>query len=124
MIKISIPRELVPGFGMDAGAVSGTLGSPSRSRGRREESGRRDKDERGGRNRDERRGETHLPRNPERQERTRAPQPPADPIFSRPYEPSGSSSTQPAVAVKPAGGSRQQRPIAALLGGMPKQKSG
>ena len=123
MIKISIPRELVPGFGMDAGAVSGTLGSPSRQGGRggrREEGGRRD--ERGVRPRDERRGETHLPRNPERQERTRAPQPPADPIFSKPYEPSGSSSTQPAA--KPAGGSRQQRPIAALLSGMPKQKSG
>jgi len=125
MIKISIPRELVPGFEMSAGAVSATLGSPSRQAGRggRGEGGGR-RDERGGRSRDERRGETHLPRNPVRQERARAPQPPADPIFSKPYEPSGSSSKQSQVAAKPAGGSRPQRPIAALLGGMPKQKSG
>jgi ATP-dependent RNA helicase RhlE len=120
MIKLAIPREIVPGFEPDLGAVSSMLGAPDRSRRR----GGRDRGERGEGGRDGGRGRgaesgsgTRLPRNPER---PRAPTAPADPIFSRPYEPS--STTAHAAAAKPAPSvSRTQRPIAALLGGLPKK---
>jgi len=126
MIKLNIPRELIPGFEPDSRVVSSMIGSPERSRDRARGESRGD--DRGGRGREggrEREGAglgARLPRNPERSERPR-PQSarlPADPIFSAPYEPSSPASPRPQAP--PSVGSRPQRPIAALLGGIPKLK--
>ncbi len=127
MIKIAIPRELVSGFEPDAGTVSGIIGAPSRGRDR-PESGRgaergADRGPERGRERDRnRRGETHLPRNPERPSyRAAPPKAPADPIFSTPYEPGNPSSQAESLQSRPSL-QRPQRPVAALLGGLPKPK--
>ena len=58
-------------------------------------------------------------RRPERKESGKPQQKPADPIFSKPYEPSASPSTPPAANQEPQQQSRRKRPqIAALLGGL------
>ncbi len=127
MIKLNIPRELIPGFEPDSRVVSSMIGSPERSRDRggRSESRGEDRGRGSSRERDSAGPGTRLPRNPERSERPERPKqqssrPPADPIFSAPYEPSSSASPRPQAA--PSVGSRPQRPVAALLGGFPKLK--
>ncbi len=135
MIKQTIKRELVPGFEPDSRVVSSMIGSPDRERGRGGDrssrsggggSGGGGGGSSGGRGR-EREG-NWLPRNPERsgsdrpteRPRTSAQRAPADPIFSKPYEPSIPEAPS-ATAVSPPA-SRSKRPIAALLGGLPKSK--
>jgi len=125
MIKLNIPRELIPGFEPDSRVVSSMIGSPERSRDRARGESRGEDRGRGrdsGRERDVAGPGTRLPRNPERIERPRqqSARPPADPIFSAPYEPSSPASPRPQAP--PSVGSRPQRPIAALLGGIPKLK--
>ena len=128
MIKQTIKRELVPGFEPDSRVVSSMIGSPDRERGRGGDRSSRSGGggSSGGRGR-EREG-NWLPRNPERsgsdrpteRPRTSAQRAPADPIFSKPYEPSIPEAPS-ATAVSPPA-SRSKRPIAALLGGLPKSK--
>ncbi len=123
MIKIAIPRELVSGFEQDAGTVSGIIGTPGRSRGRPGADRGADRGAERSPDRDRnRRGETHLPRNPERSSyRPSAPKAPADPIFSAPYEPGNASAKSDSMQSRPSV-QRSQRPVAALLGGLPKPK--
>jgi len=122
LIKLDIPRELVPGFEPDSRVVSSMIGSPERagrgerSRGRGRDSAPRERGREAG----------WLPRNPERhpaeRHSGRASQHPADPIFSRPYEPSAAAAASQPAASQPVS-SRPKRQIAALLGGLPKPKS-
>jgi ATP-dependent RNA helicase RhlE len=123
MIKHTIVRELVPGFEPDSRVVSSMIGSPDRERGR---GGERSSRSGGGRGRE--RDANWLPRNPERsgserpaeRPRTSAQRASSDPIFSKPYEPS-ISQVPSSTAVSPPT-SRSKRPLAALLGGLPKSK--
>jgi ATP-dependent RNA helicase RhlE len=135
MIKLRIERELVSGFGLDPRDAGGMLKSPQeRDRGRE----RRERDPRAAapavareqrepqRDRSPRSGAGYAAGS------RRAPAAPADPIFSRPYEPavrsaaagsaaaSSSSSTGGAVgggSARPA--ARSGGAVAALLGGVP-----
>jgi len=132
LIKLDIPRELVPGFEPDSRVVSSMIGSPERA-GRGERSRGRDRDA-APRERGRERGQepAWLPRNPERRPAERRPaerhagrgqgQHSADPIFSRPYEPAAPSAQTQAAAPQPLS-ARPKRQIAALLGGLPKPKS-
>jgi ATP-dependent RNA helicase RhlE len=98
MIRISIPRKIVPGFEPD-GRVVPTL--MPRSGPRRDAPGRRSRHDA-----------------PERDRVTRTGPPPknVDPIFSSPYQPSpGGTGTPPAAAPQQA-----PRQVAALLGGFRK----
>jgi ATP-dependent RNA helicase RhlE len=129
MIKHTIQRELVPGFEPDAREVSSMIGSPRRARGGGGgDHERGERSERRGSGRGRERDSGWLPRNPERSEhraesRNRTPRPPADPIFSKPYEPSVSAATQVAAdAQAVAAPTRPKRQVAALLGGLPKSK--
>jgi len=90
LIKRKIERVIVPGFSTDSGAVAALIGREGGRGGRREPREPR---------------ERHAPR----------PHMPADPIFSKPYEP-----TQPPVPEeRPAAAPRgKQRQVAALLGGL------
>ncbi|HXC41325.1 MAG TPA: DEAD/DEAH box helicase [Burkholderiales bacterium] len=127
LIKLDIPRELVPGFEPDSRVVSSMIGSPERA-------GRGDRSRGRGRDappRERGRESGWLPRNLERNSAERRPaerhagrgsQHPADPIFSRPYEPSAPTSA-PQPASPQAVPSRPKGQIAALLGGLPKPKS-
>ncbi|MBI2958725.1 MAG: DEAD/DEAH box helicase [Betaproteobacteria bacterium] len=107
MIKLTIRKELVPGFEPDASLVPSFMGA-----GRRAGRG-------GGRGADVLSGGAREPRRqrpaPERAERDA---PAADTFFSRPYEPAPPSerSAQRETPVAP------RRQIAALLGGMPAKR--
>jgi ATP-dependent RNA helicase RhlE len=96
MIKVKIEREIVPNFGPDVREASGLMARPDRER-------RRGADEprltRG------RRGDRPAPPAPKPAAR------PADPIFSKPYEPGE------APAVEKHAPQKRERPVAALLGG-------
>jgi ATP-dependent RNA helicase RhlE len=120
MIKHDIPRELVPGFEPDSRVVSSMIGSPERAgRGRERDSGGRGRDS-GRVGRERGRDAGWLPRNPERRPGRAQAQHALDPIFSRPYEPSLPAAQPAPAAAVPA---RPKRPLAALLGGLPKPKS-
>ena len=126
MIKHTITRELVPGFEPDSRVVSSMIGTPDRERGRGGERSSRGSGSGGGRGRE--RDANWLPRNPERsgsdrpaeRPRASAQRAPADPIFSKPYEPSVQEAPTSTSAAPPS--SRPKRPLAALLGGLPKSK--
>ena len=93
LLKKRIERVLVPGFQPNAGAVAAMIGreaGPSRSA----------------------RPDTRR-RQPEK------PAAPADPIFSKPYEPgTGPAAQAPAPKPEPATSRRKQPQVAALLGGL------
>ena len=102
LIKKRVDRVLVPGFEPDGGTVAALMGRDAVA-------AKRDA----------------RPRPPAPQQatapqpaRTRAPQRQLDPIFSRPYEPSGDAPV--AETPQPAGTPRRgrERPVAALLGGL------
>jgi len=121
LIKKHIERVLVPGFQPNTGTVATLMGGetsrPPRGRGRETEK----EQPRRGR---EREREREQPREQQaRPPRREAPQrPPADPIFSKPYEPTQSQAAQ-AVAEPQAEnshGKRKRPQVAALLGGFRK----
>ena len=125
LIKKPIERALVPGFEPNAGTVATMVtGHPrGEGRGQRGQGGGRPRREEGGRGRPQApRPERDAP--PPRRPQSIAPQQPKsqDPIFSKPYEPAGSSDAgapAPAAATPPAQSSgRRARPVAALLGGL------
>ena len=135
MIKIKIPRQLVPGYEPDSRVVSSMIGAPDHSRGRGRSGGRSergDRSERSDRGSLDGGGSRGSFRDRDRASRPAATPPRtaprssqnADPIFSAPYQPSSSSAgSAPVQAVSSAsvgGGSKRQ--VAALLGGFPKLK--
>ena len=90
LIKKRIERVLVPSFQASGASVAALMGDEPRRRPERE-----------------------------RKEGGRPPQKSADPIFSKPYEPSTAPSTAPAANQEPQQQSRRKRPqVAALLGGL------
>jgi ATP-dependent RNA helicase RhlE len=98
-VRIRMPREVVPGFGH---ASEAPLMEPPRRRERRAAD------------------EDRLTHTGRRQQQARnpqpvKPQPAADPIFSRPYEPG--MATPGATAAKPGPPVKRERQVAALLGG-------
>ena len=97
LIRKKIDRVLVPGFAPNAGTAA-TLMSGERSRARHERTRER-------------------PQARSQPQPHRAPLKPADPIFSKPYEPgtSPAESKPQSVAVPTR---RRERPVAALLGGL------
>jgi ATP-dependent RNA helicase RhlE len=121
LIKKHIERVLVPGFQPNAGTVATLMGGessrPPRGRGRETEK----EQPRRGR---EREREREQPREQQaRPPRREAPQrPPADPIFSKPYEPTQSQSAQTVSEpqAENSHGKRKRPQVAALLGGFRK----
>ena len=105
LIKKRIERILVPGFAPNAGTVATLIGTEPKQ-GARRERGRRSLPQ-GGRP-SERQGE----RPPARQ------QPPADPIFSKPYEPGSAPAPAPEAKKSETPSKRRQPQVAALLGGL------
>ncbi len=102
LIKKRIERVIVAGFEPNAGTVATLIGQEGRRR--------RGEPQRDGGRRDEAR----------REQRRREPaQPPADPIFSKPYEPSlATASPSPSRPEPQAGKKRREPQVAALLGGL------
>jgi ATP-dependent RNA helicase RhlE len=94
LIKRKIERVLVPGFNPDGGTVA-TLMGRERSTARRGEAAR---------------GTAPVPQ--------RRPKAPADPIFSKPYEPPAETAVDAPKAEDPQHGRRRPRQVAALLGGL------
>ena len=110
LIKKRIERVLVPGFEPHAGAVAAMVGGGDRDRSRREaprrEAPRHEAPRR------------EAPRH-EAPRREAARKPPADPIFSKPYEPGAASAPAAAkTSEAPSQGKRKQPQVAALLGGL------
>ena len=115
-IRVTIPREMISGFGMDSRSVSSLVPHAARDDSRRENSGDALSSPRRERPRDRER-----PRSAPVQG-TRRGAAPADPIFLEPYRPAvtASSATSSArsgtVPARPAGKPAVQ--VAALLGGL------
>jgi ATP-dependent RNA helicase RhlE len=105
LIKKHIERVLVAGFAPNAGTVATLMGGDSRRRGRAEAPTRSEGP----------RGE-----GPRREAPKREARPPADPIFSKPYEPGSAPAPAAPAAPKaePQSGKRRQPQVAALLGGL------
>jgi ATP-dependent RNA helicase RhlE len=101
LIKKRIDKVLVPGFQPSGATVATLMGDQPRSP-RREQGGR----EQGGREQ----------RSREQGSRGEARRPPADPIFSKPYEPAAAAAAKP-EAPQPER-KRRQPQVAALLGGL------
>jgi superfamily II DNA/RNA helicase len=125
LIKKHIERVLVPGFQPNTGTVATMMGGdaarpPRRGREMDKEQPRRGRE----RGREQPRSEQPRSEHP-RQEHPRPPhretpsRPAADPIFSKPYEPTASQPAQAAAEPKPEAnqGKRRQPQVAALLGG-------
>jgi ATP-dependent RNA helicase RhlE len=96
LLKRRIERVLVPGFQPNTGSVATFMGGDARRPPRQEQ------------------------RAPQpRHQAAKREGPPADPIFSKPYEPGLGPSTQPATVVRDEAprGKRKQPQVAALLGG-------
>jgi ATP-dependent RNA helicase RhlE len=105
LIKKRIERALVAGFEPNAGNVATLMGGDSR---------RGDGGGRGGR-------DAHRNEAPRREPPRREARPPADPIFSKPYEPGTGPAPVPSAAApksEPQQGKRRQPQVAALLGGL------
>lgn len=100
MIKLSIPREVVPGFGPQHSEA--TLMEPRRESGRAPQADRLTQ-------REAHREPHRESRHPAGKRSTK----PSDPIFTMPYEPSASTSSSPR-AEPPR---KPQKQVAALLGG-------
>ena len=98
LIKRKLERTLVPGFQPDGGTVATLMGRDARAGAKRVEPSRGP-------------APGTAPRSHPRPAR-----PPADPIFSKPYEPSQAAPGAPKEEPSAAGG-RRPRQVAALLGG-------
>ena len=119
LIKKKIEKVVVAGFAPHAGTAATLMGGESRGhrnggrgegRGRGNRGGeRRPQEDRGGR---ERMQQSAQP------PRTPPPAKPADPIFSKPYEPSAPSTESKPQAQQQSPSRRRERPVAALLGGL------
>jgi ATP-dependent RNA helicase RhlE len=105
LLKKRVERVLVPGFQPNAGVVATLIGRDSGNAGRNEGVRRES-------------GRPHGPRAV--QKPLGAQKPPADPIFSKPYEPNSAPAPQPATVQKAETSSskRRQPQVAALLGGI------
>jgi ATP-dependent RNA helicase RhlE len=104
LIKKRIERVLVPGFQPSTGTVATLMGDEPR-RGRRHDAPRRER-------------ERERPQQQAPASRHEKPKPPADPIFSKPYEPSPTQAPQASEAKPEANQGKRKRPqVAALLGG-------
>ena len=114
-IRVSIPREMIPGFGMDSRAVSSLVPHAPHGDSRRERSG----DALSGSRRERPPRDRDRPRSPPAQGARRAAAS-ADPIFLEPYRPAASpppaSARSDNAAARPSGKPAVQ--IAALLGGL------
>ena len=117
LIKRRIERVLVPGFQPSTGSVATLMGGDARPH--RQGPGGDARPHRQGQG-----GDAHRPRREDRRggdaprQAPRPPAPPADPIFSKPYEPGLAPSTAPQSAPKPEGTRKRKQPqVAALLGG-------
>jgi ATP-dependent RNA helicase RhlE len=114
LIKKHIERVLVPGFQPNAGTVATMMGGDASKPARRGEAPRR------GREREREQPRSVQPRSEQPRPPRREPsRPAADPIFSKPYEPTAPQPTQTAAEPKPevSQGKRRQPQVAALLGG-------
>ena len=121
LIKKKIDKAVVPGFTPHAGTAATLMGGESRGHrngGRGDGRGPRN-EARGGerRPRGEDRGRERMHHRPEPARKPQAPVRHADPIFSKPYEPSAPS-TEPKAEPAQAPSRRRERPVAALLGGL------
>jgi len=118
-IRLTIPREIITGYGMDSREVSSVLPHAGRADSRRERGG----DALSGSRREPRPRDRDRPRNPPAQAPRRTSSVPIDPIFLEPYRAETTRSTSAAApsgansGSKPAGGKPAVQ-IAALLGGM------
>jgi len=114
LIKKKIDKQVVPGFTPHAGTAATLMGGESRHR-----NGGRDGRGRGGerRPRSEDRGRDRAHHRPEPARKPQSPAKQADPIFSKPYEPS-SPGSEPKAEPTQAPSRRRERPVAALLGGL------
>jgi len=125
LIKKHIERVLVPGFQPNAGTVATLMGGdssrpPRRSREMDKEQPRRGRER--GREREQQPREQQpreQPREQPRPPRREPSRPAADPIFSKPYEPSSPQPAQAAAEPQPENshGKRRRPQVAALLGG-------
>jgi ATP-dependent RNA helicase RhlE len=106
LINKKLERVLVAGFQPSMGAVATMMGGERRREARPQQRHRQE-------------NAHQKPPQPRPQHASPRPQSkPADPIFSKPYEP-GSVSAQPkAQEQSPAHAKRRERPVAALLGGL------
>jgi hypothetical protein len=104
LIKRRIERVLVPGFQPNTGSVATFMGGDARRPAREERRPAR---------------EERRPAEAPRRDAKRG-GPPADPIFSKPYEPGLAPAAEPAPAAKQEAprGKRKQPQVAALLGGL------
>jgi ATP-dependent RNA helicase RhlE len=119
VIKTKIRRELIENFEMRASDTAGLMSAPE-GRGRDREREPREHRARGDGRRDRGEGQRSSPDRSSTDRLTsaspqRRPKLPADPIFSKPYEPDAMA-TPPRP--EPATPKRALRPVAALLGGM------
>jgi ATP-dependent RNA helicase RhlE len=111
LIKRKIERVLVPGFAPDGGTVAGMMGREGGRAPRREPRAREATRREGPRR------EGSRPEAPARREKS-----PADPIFSKPYEPADGAAASPEP--QEARPRRKQRQVAALLGGVKRAADG
>src|SRR6266511_708082 len=102
MIRIGITRKIVPGFEPDLRAAPLIMGSAN---GRRNPGARERRPRRGGEERDRLTRAKHGAKN-------------LDPIFSSPYEPEKAAPAAPRASAP----QRSPRQVAALLGGLPRNK--
>ena len=102
MIRIGITRKIVPGFEPDLRVAPLIMGSAN---GRRNPGARERRPRRGGEERDRLTRAKHGAKN-------------LDPIFSSPYEPEKAAPAAPRASAP----QRSPRQVAALLGGLPKNK--
>src|SRR5262245_19453907 len=119
LIKKKIEKVLVPSFQPSTGSVATLMGGESSRPPRREREADREPRRGRERDRDRDRDRDREHRAPRREAPAR---PPADPIFSKPYEPTQPSSPQAAAQPQPeTGQGKRKRPqVAALLGGFRK----
>jgi ATP-dependent RNA helicase RhlE len=125
LIKKKIEKVLVAGFAPHAGTAATLMGGESRGQrnGGRSERRPRGGESRGGRERMQHRPQPQAPQQPQAPHQSQAPRKPqpsakqADPIFSKPYEPSAPSN-EPKTEAPQAPSRRRERPVAALLGGL------
>jgi ATP-dependent RNA helicase RhlE len=106
MIKINIPRKIIPGFEPELGAATSIIGADT---GRREPAARARRQRSGAKERDLLTG-TRPAENAKK----------LDPIFDAPYEPAQRTPVTPQASLPNS--SRRGRPVAALLCGLPKNR--
>jgi hypothetical protein len=119
LIKKHIERVLVPGFQPNAGTVATLMGGEASRAPRRGREADKEQPRRGRERERERERPREQPRAPRREAPSR---PAADPIFSKPYEPTQPQPAQTAAEpqAENSHGKRKRPQVAALLGGFRK----